>query len=59
MKRIYLDWGVGTYARGLDSIEWLSLMQHYGAQTRILDFIYLVYVALYCCPLKVVDVIKS
>lgn len=30
-----------------DDIEWLSLMQHYGAKTRLLDFSYSLYVALY------------
>lgn len=28
-------------------IEWLSVMQHYGAKTRLLDFSYSLYVALY------------
>lgn len=30
-----------------ESIEWLSLMQHYGAPTRMLDFSYSMYIALF------------
>ena len=30
-----------------DKIQWLSVMQHYGAPTRLLDFTYSIYIAAY------------
>ena len=30
-----------------DSIEWLTIMQHYGSTTRLLDFSYSIFIALY------------
>jgi len=30
-----------------DDIEWLTIMQHYGATTRLLDFTYSIFVALH------------
>lgn len=30
-----------------EAIEWLSLMQHYGSPTRMLDFSYSMYIALF------------
>jgi hypothetical protein len=33
--------------RSKDKLEWLSIMQHYGAPTRLLDFTYSIYVGAY------------
>ncbi len=46
------QWKYPLYAQGIipnkdDSSEWLSLMQHYGASTRLLDFSHSIYVALF------------
>ena len=45
-------WKYPSYEKGRipkeeESIEWLSLMQHYGSPTRMLDFSYSIYVALF------------
>lgn len=37
----------------VNTLEWLSVMQHYGAPTRLLDFTYSVYVAAYFALEKV------
>jgi hypothetical protein len=36
---------IPPYAIQYDQLEWLALMQHYGAPTRLLDFTYSFYVA--------------
>ena len=45
-------WKYPSYEKGripepCESIEWLSLMQHFGSPTRMLDFSYSMYVALF------------
>lgn len=46
------QWKYPSYEKGHipatdESIEWLSLMQHYGSPTRMLDFSYSMYIALF------------
>ena len=46
------QWKYPSYEKGHipatdESIEWLSLMQHYGSPTRMLDFYYSMYIALF------------
>ena len=46
------QWKYPSYEKNLipqndEYIEWLSIMQHYGAPTRLLDFSYSMYVALF------------
>lgn len=46
------QWKYPSYEKGHipgpdESIEWLSLMQHYGSPTRLLDFSYSMYVAMF------------
>jgi hypothetical protein len=38
---------VGRVPKELDTIEWLAFMQHYGAPTRLLDFTYSFWIALF------------
>lgn len=46
------QWKYSSYEKNLipqnnEYLEWLSIMQHYGAPTRLLDFSYSMYVALF------------
>lgn len=46
------QWKYPSYEKGHvpdpeESIEWLSLMQHYGSPTRMLDFSYSMYIAMF------------
>lgn len=46
------QWKYPSYEKNLipqnnEYLEWLSIMQHYGAPTRLLDFSYSMYVALF------------
>ena len=45
-RRAYHDYATHIPSQG-SVIEWLALMQHHGAPTRLLDFSYSVYVAAY------------
>jgi hypothetical protein len=46
-KRQYSKYVPGAGPRESDTEEWLSLMRHYGAPTRLLDFTFSLFVAAY------------
>jgi hypothetical protein len=57
-KRQYQRYGLST-PRDDDIIEWFSLMQHYGAPTRLLDFSHSLFVATYFALKELPPIRKS